>query len=220
MIGTLWSTDDPPVTSANKQITSDRKSRNERLSHARRKDKSIPKTFTNNKHLTEMTTNQRTHSSAKDKQENCLYSENWSSECIDELSCSFKSNHKSPDKSSSIDTFYQIDGKYLTLKDQLNRISQSSNNQKSALTQCKSNTISSCNNKCNNKQKSNLTVKNIQNCQEVNKRWKRWSIPTILSQTSIMLLCAFVLVVGARVVDAVTKDGSEYKLKSSFSFKS
>lgn len=213
MIDTVWkmsSTEDIPSTSTDEQNISEKNSRNERSSHARRKDKSIPETFMNNQNLTEMTTNKRTHRLTKDKQESCKYSENRSSECNDELSGSFKPNHKYPDGSSSIDTFYQIDYKHLTSKHQQNRISQSSNNQKSALTQCKSNTISSSNNKCKNKNERNSTVKIIRNCQEVNdKRWKRWSIPTIFTQTSIMLLCALVLVLGTRVVDAITKDGSK-----------
>lgn len=210
----MLSSQDPPITSTDERTISDRKSRNERSLHARRKDKSIPKMFKNNKNLTEMTANIRTECSNENKQENCLYTENWSSnECIDELICSYKSNHNStPDKPSSTDTFCPNNYKYLTSKHQQNRISQSSNNQKSALTQCKSNTISSSNIKCKNtKENSNLTVHNIiQNCQEeINKRWKRWSVPTILSQTTIMLLCVFVLLLGARYVDAVTKDGSK-----------
>ncbi|XP_037039438.1 insulin-like receptor isoform X2 [Bradysia coprophila] len=195
---------DPPITSTDEQTISNKKPRNERSSHARRKDKSIPKP-----NLTEMTTNKRTQCSNKDKQANCLHSENyWSDECMDGLSCSFKSNHKSTDKSSfDSDTFYR--STYRTSKHQQeNRISQSSNNQKSALAQCKSNnTISSYSNKCTNRNESNLTVKNVQNCQELNKRWKRWSISTILSQSSLMLLCVLMLMLGASVVDAVTKDG-------------
>lgn len=205
----MLSSEDPPITSTHEQNISDKSSTNERSSHARRKDKSIPKTFKSNKKIPEMTTSKRTQRSTNDKQENVLYSESWSSECMDELSSSFKSNHKYPDESSSIETFYQTDYKHLTSKHQQNRISHSSNNQKSALTQCKSNTISSSNNKCKNEKERNLTVKIIRNCQEENKRWKRWSVPTIMSQTSIMLLCALVLVLGTRVVDAMTKDGSK-----------
>lgn len=213
MIDKFWrmpSSEGPPIISTDEQIISEKKSRNERSSHARRKDKSIPKMSKNNTNLTEMTTNERTQSSHNDKQENCLYSNYWSSECIDELSCSFKSNHKYPDKPSSIDTFYQNDYKHMTSKHKQNRISQSSNNQKSALPQSNYCTISSSNNKCKNVKESNVNVKYFQNCQEVHKRWKRWSIPIVLSQTSIILICAlFVLILGTRVVDAVTKDGSK-----------
>lgn len=201
---------DPPITSTDEQTISNKNLRNERSSHARRKDKSIPKP-----NLTEMTTNkERTQCSNKDKQLNCLHSENWSDECMNGLSSSFISNHKSTDESSSdLDTFFRIDYKYRTSKHkQENRISQSSNNQKSALAQCKSNnTISSYSNKCTNRNESNLTVNNVQDCQELSKRWKRWRIFPILSQSSVMLLCMLMLVLGASVVDAVTKDGSEYK---------
>lgn len=204
---------DPPITSTDEQTISNKKPRNERSSHARRKDKSIPQP-----NLTEMTTTKkRTHCSNKDKQEHCLHSEYWADECMAESSCSLKSNHKSTDKSFGRDTFYQIDCKYRrTSKHQHeNRISQSSNNQKSALAQCKSNnTISSYSNKCTNRNESNLTVKNVQNCQELN---KRWAIPTISLQSSLMLLCVLMLMLGASVVDAATtKDGSEYD--SNFNF--
>lgn len=204
----ISSSENSPITYTDEQIVSDKNSRYERSAHARRKDKSIPKTFDKNKNSTEMTANKGTQCSNKDKQGNCLYSTDWSSECIDDvLNCNVKANNH---KSSSTDTFYPTDYKYLTSKHQQNRISQSSNNQKSALTQCKSNTNSSSNNnKCKNKKESNLTVNMIQNCQEVNKRSKRLTVPIILSQTSIILLCAFVLVLGTRFVDAVTKDGSK-----------
>ncbi|KAJ6634890.1 hypothetical protein Bhyg_13471 [Pseudolycoriella hygida] len=205
----IFSCEDPPITSEDERIIFDKRSRNEQSSHGRRrKDKSIPKTIQNNKNLTEMTTNRRTQSSNDDKQDNCLHWENWSSKCMDEFSCSFKSNHEHPDEPSSIDTFYQNDCKHLTSKHQQNRISQSSNNEKSALTQCKSKTISSSNNKCKNRNE-NLALKLIQYFEAVNKRWIRWHIPVVLSQTSIILLCGIVLLLGARVADAMTKDGSK-----------
>ncbi len=103
------SEDDPPITLTDEQIISDKKSRNDRSSHARRKDKSIPKTFRHNKILTEMTTNKRTKCSNEDnKHENCFDSEYWSSgDYTDEPSCNFKTNHKSSDESASTitDTF-------------------------------------------------------------------------------------------------------------------
>lgn len=192
MIDTVWrlsSSDNPPVTS-------EKKTRNERSSHARRKDKSIPKMFENNNNSTEMTTDKRTQCSSKNYDGNCLRS-------TDKGNAEF-------DSVKSSDPSYQINYEYLTTKQQQNRISQSSNNQKCALAQCKSNnTISSCNNKCKNFYKTNIAVKIIQNCQELNRQWKRWSMPIILSQTSLILLCALMLLFGTSIVDAATKDGSK-----------